>query len=238
MIKGLDIVTEDASRLAEEDPDAFAMLRRVGFGASDSSIILGVNPFPNGKVKDLIVQKQTDYVTEDEKRIGTLINVQKGRDLEPIIMSKFEKEYQKETYKPKAMYRIPDTPLTVNFDGVMELGGINIPVECKFVSYGGSKYFDASKAINSLLQADTLKPLGNEVNSIYLNERAKEAGVPIYYYTQVQQQLLALDAPFGFLAGLFDKDWKLRVFQIMADPLVQQELLDRAELYWKEVQHE
>lgn len=240
MIKDLEIVVEDASSLAKHDQQAFAMVRRVGFGASDSSKLLGVNPFADGTVEKLIEEKRSKIITASELAIGQMVNVRKGNDLEPIIMRKFVEKYgilDDRLIKPKPMYRIPNTPLLVNFDGVLQLPPIEACVECKYVSAYGGKYYDLTKAMTTphLDMGGDLKPLGDEVNALYLTARAQEAGIPVYYYTQVQQQLMALNSPFGYLAALFDKDWELRVFKIIADPMVQQKLKDVAEVVWARV---
>ena len=237
----LKVLVDNASDLAKHDPEYFAIIRRVGFGASDSSILLGVNPFPGNTVDNLIKQKQSQVLTPEELAIGQMVNVRKGADLEPLIMQKFQEKYDIEDEKlekPKAMYRIGDTPLTVNFDGVLELPPIQVPVECKFVSTYGGKYYDKVKACGSTLPyGGDLQDLGVEVNSIYLSKRAEEAGIPIYYYTQIQQQLLALNAPFGYLAALFDKDWELRVFRVVADERVQNKLMEVATTVWERIQN-
>lgn len=232
-------ITPNASYLAKHDPEAFAMIRRAGFGASDSSILLGVNPFPDNTIPKLIKQKQSPTITPEELAIGNLVNVRKGVDLEPLIIKKFQEKYdisEEKLYKPTAMYRIGDTPLTVNFDGVMHIKPFKIPVEVKFVSIWGAKYWDIPKAIGDKLIMDgDIAELGVEVNSHYLTERAKEAGLPIYYYTQIQQQMLALDAPFGYIAGLFDKEWEIKVFKVMADEQVHKKLIEEAEKLWNQV---
>lgn len=235
----LNIVAENASELARNDSEAFAMLRRQGFGASDSSILLGVNPFPDGTIEKLVEQKRAKYVTAKELEIGKMVNVRKGSDLEPLIMRKFQEKYEvpdAKIEKPDAMYRIGDTPLTVNFDGVYDLGPFQVPVECKFISMYGMKYYDFTKCCSHTLPlGGDLKPLGTDVNKLYLLERAKEIGIPIYYYTQIQQQLLALDAPFGYLAALNDKDWDLKTFLIVADKQVQNKLMEVAEQVWQTI---
>lgn len=233
----LHVVMEDMARLAQDDQEAFAMARRAGFGASDSSILLGVNPFQDSTIDNLLQQKRSKFITADELKIGQMVNVRKGSDLEPIIMKKFQKKYNvpdDKFQKPTAMFRIGDTPLTVNFDGILELLPIHVPVECKFVSTYGGKYYDLSKTCGEPLpMGGDLSFLGAEVNKEYIISRAKEAGIPVYYYTQIQQQLLALDAPFGYLAALFDKDWELSVFKIIADEKVQQKLMEVATNLWK-----
>jgi len=242
----LKVVCENASELSRTDQEAFAMIRRQGFGASDSSIILGVNPFPDGTINKLLKQKISPYITAEELAIGQMVNVRKGADLEPLILQKFTKMFNidlEDIKKPDAMYRIGDTPLTVNFDGILDYANNKLAVECKFVSLYGSKYYDLTKSVEEgsyfpadLLKIRDIKDLGSEVNSIYLTERAKECGIPIYYYTQIQQQLLALDAPWGYLAALFDKDWTLRVFTVMADEQVQNKLMEVANKLWTSLQ--
>jgi hypothetical protein len=58
-------------------------------------------------------------------------------------------------------------------------------------------------------------------------------GIPPYYFTQIQQQLLALNAPFGYLAAIFDKGWEFKVFKIFADVPTQQALIDQSALVWE-----
>jgi predicted phage-related endonuclease len=236
----LILLVENAAEMSRSDQDSFRMIRRQGFGASDSSILLGVNPFPNGTIEKLLEQKRSVVATADEMAIGQMVNVRKGSDLEPIIMRKFEQVCGLEegrVEKPEGMYGIIGTHLTVNFDGVLSLPPYTVPVECKYVSAYGGKHYNLAKAQGHTLASSIydLMPLGSEVNNIYLTRRADEAGIPIYYYTQVQQQLLALDAPFGFLAALFDKDWELKVFTIMADPLVQNALVHKDAYYWERI---
>lgn len=239
MLKDLEIIAENASELLTTDPEAFALLRRQGFGASDSSIILDVNPFPDGTIEKLIEQKKSRTLTKEEIAISNLVLVRKGADLEPLIMKKFLTRYnipEEKIHKPKAMYRVPGTPLTVNFDGVYKLGHLEIPVECKFISTFANKYYNMNKDIGDQLKFEMqLTPLGDEANKLYIIKRAEETGIPVYYYTQLQQQLLALNAPFGYLAGLFDKDWTLRVFLVLADKPIQNKLIELSKKYWEGV---
>ena len=237
----LTALIDNASYLAKHDQETFALIRRAGFGASDSSILLGVNPFPDGTIAKLIAQKKSPSVTEAELAIGRMVNVRKGVDLEPIIMEKFEEKFNRVVEKPKAMYQIDGTMLNVNFDGVMEIADKHeIPVECKFLSTYGAKYWNMGKQIigDNLRYHYDLMELGTEVNSIYLTRRAEEAGIPIYYYTQIQQQMLALNAPFGYITALYDKDWELKTFLVMADTQVQDKLREVADEVWKKIQSE
>jgi len=231
----LEIAVENMEQIRlEQGNHAFSILRKVGFGASDSSILLGVNPFDKKGIPGLIEAKQRDIPTEDELAIGKMVNVRKGVDLEDLILEKSGKILQYDVEKPPHMYRISGTHLTINYDGIAQVGeSLKVPVEVKFVSMYGKKYYDWSKFQTSTEERTRLydiEPLGDEVNSIYLTKRAKEAGIPIYYYTQVQQQMMGINAPFAYIAVVDDKTWEFGYFIVMADEKVWQELLDVSNL--------
>ena len=69
MYSELEIVVPDAAQLAEEDKEAFALIRRQGLGASDSSIILGVNNWTT--IDQLIEQKNTPCITQRNLHLCT-----------------------------------------------------------------------------------------------------------------------------------------------------------------------
>lgn len=230
---GLRIVCNNAYSLAKYDKEAFIMLRRNSIGASDSSIILGVNPFSD--TAKLIEQKCTQGITEEELAVGEKENVRKGADLEPLILEKFEEWSGMPTYKPDSMYQLVKFPqLTVNFDGIICLDSTYIPVEAKFVSTYANKYWDRSKAIDAPHIGFPVRCAGRDIQT-HILESAQAYGIPPYYYTQVQQQLLALNAPFGYLAAIFDKGWEFKVFKIFADLPTQTSLVDLSQKVWETI---
>ena len=221
---GLNIVCPNAYDLAVHDKEQFILLRKNSIGASDSSIILGVNPFTS--TEDLIARKCEPGISKEELEVGEKENVRKGADLEPLILQKFEEWSKIETYKPDAMYQIDKHPqLTVNFDGIICLDSIYIPAEAKFVSTYANKYWDRTKAINAPHEGFPVRCAGRDIKT-HILESAQAYGIPPYYYTQIQQQLLALNAPFGYLAAMFDKGWEFKVFKIFADQPTQNALID------------
>ena len=119
----LDTLIENVSDLEE---DEYALARRQGLGASDSSILLGVNPYK--QKSDLIIEKRSKIITEEERTIKMKDAVRKGFDLEPLILQKYVKLTGKvEPIKPTSMYRINATPcLTINFDGVALIRYIDV----------------------------------------------------------------------------------------------------------------
>lgn len=230
----LRIVVADAYEMAQFDKERFIQIRRNGFGASDSSIILGVNPF--SEPEDLVKQKLATTITEEELAIGEKEVVRKGADLEPIILTKFEQWSGLDTYKPDAMYQFIEHPqLTVNFDGVISLQDKFIPVEAKFVSVYANKYWDRSKRINAVYEGSPKICAGTSLQN-HIEQEAQLYGVPPYYYTQLQQQLLALEAPFGYIVALFDKGWELGVYKVFADKTVQDALLTKSKQLWSTIQ--
>lgn len=233
-VHGLEIVCADAYEKAMFDKDAFVHLRRQGLGASDSAIYLGVNPYTTRE--DLIAQKCSKEVTEEERAVGEKEVVRKGADLEPLILQKFEIWSGIDTYKPGAMYRLTEHPqLTVNFDGIIELAELHIPVEIKYVSPYANKYWNRSKCINELHEGRAQIAAGTSAQE-HINLVAELYGIPAYYYTQVQQQLLALDAPFGYVAAMFDKGWEMGVYKIFADKYTQMMLIQESENVWEVVE--
>ena len=109
--------------------DEYALIRRQGLGASDSSILLEVNPY---KTKDqLIIEKRSKHITDEERAVKRKDAVRKGFDLEPLILQKYATLMERERpIKPEAMFQITETPyLTINYDGIdVNEDGV-IPVE-------------------------------------------------------------------------------------------------------------
>ena len=231
---GLKIVCADAYELAKFDKEKFIELRRNSFGASDSSILLGVNPFTD--INKLVEQKCSKSVTKEELEISEKENVRKGADLEPLILNKFEHWSEFDTYKPDAMYQIElHQQLTVNFDGIICLDSTYIPVEAKFVSVYAHKYWDRSKAIKAIYEGFPARCAGKNIKE-HITDTASAYGIPPYYFTQIQQQLFALNAPFGYLAALFDKGWELLVYKIYADKPTQDTLLYISKDVWNTIE--
>lgn len=212
----LDILIEDISSLPE---DEYALARRQGLGASDSSVLLGVNPYK--QKHDLIVEKRSKVITEEERAIKKKDAVRKGFDLEPLILQKYVKlTGDIEPIKPTSMYRINAAPcLTINFDGVGHTDNNLIPIECKFVTTYGDKYYKRDHAMKREFGECTLhrncRAYTDSTDRI--KAKAEACGIPAYYYTQIQQQIYGLDAPFGYLCALHDKGWETVVYFVPRD---------------------
>lgn len=232
----LRIDIEDMARLSTEDPAAFAMARRSGLGASDSSIYLGVNLYKN--VDQLITEKRSIGLTPEEIAVGNKEAVRKGRDLEPIILEKFAKQFNIDVCKPSPMFRLKEhQQLTINYDGVIQMHTELPPVEAKFVSTYGDKYWDKTKSIDSLAVVRDYTVYARDIIE-HIKEAAKLYGIPPYYYTQVQQQMLGTNAQWGYFAVLFDKGWDFKAFSVSRDQLVQNALIEESAKVWRRIKGE
>lgn len=232
----IDIANIDAYENKE-----YALLRKNGLGTSDSSIVLGVNPYTS--VSELIREKCRDYLTEDELAVGDKSAVRKGRELEPLIIHKHTQIMGRRVIKPIHMYKHKDFPyIKFNFDGVldkvfMEDGSYKyIPDEIKVVTTYGMKHYQKHKATYSeSIGWKELPPNYGEL-TVSIEEKASLYGIPPYYYTQLQQQILGLDAPYGFLTVLFEKDWEIHSWFVWRDDKVINEIILKDTKTWNTIE--
>lgn len=218
--------------------DEYIMARRNGFGASDSSILVGVNPFQTRF--DLIKSKLRQEVTEEERKIGTLTAVRKGRDLEPLMITKLTAFFGKEVMKPVDMYRFKDLPfLTINYDGVLEEGEGYVPAEIKIVTRAGEKHYDFSKAYfreSEFFNPDAEEKMEGVSPKLTIEQRAAFYGIPPYYYTQLMQEMFGLNAQYGYLAVLRDTAWELCIFKIPFDKDTMDRIIIEGMKTWQHIE--
>lgn len=232
----IEVLVADIDSVLEKSNEEFALIRKQGLGGSDSSAVLGVNPY-NTRTS-LIQEKARDQLTQEEKEVGDKVAVRKGRDLEPIIIQKSSKFLDLDIFKPKDMYRFKETPwLTMNFDGVaQEPDGDYFPVEIKVVTMYGQKHYDFNKAMFDEAYGMRNIPINYAISEINTVEtKAMQYGIPPYYYTQLQQEMMALNAPYGLLSVLRDSDWRVFTFYIHKDPYVQSRIITEGYKVWEEV---
>lgn len=218
----LVVKIEHIDQVSEEE---YAMLRKESFGGSDSSILCGVNLYKT--LNQLIKEKNCKYITDEEKEVGNKAIVRKGKDLEPIILDKAAQELGIEINKPTAMFEFKEEPiLTLNYDGVAEENQVLIPIEAKLVSKYGEKYYNKDKTLEENKEVD-MRIEGDSLEA-HIKRKALRIGIPAYYYTQVQQEIMGLNAPYGYLAVLFDDSWTFKLYLVKADTYVQNKIIDIA----------
>jgi len=232
-LTGLPIVV-DIANINLYSNDEYALARRDGFGASDSSVILGVNPFTT--LEELIKQKASTTISADERKIGELVSVRKGLDLEPLIIKKFEQYFKQVTIKPKDMYKMINYPyLKINFDGVTVANEKYVPAEIKVVTMSGERHYATNKAMFNEMEGFKSLPEDVSRKNWSIESKAGYYGIPPYYYTQLQAQMMALDAPFGHLSVLLDKEWRFYSYYIWRDQPVINALITEGYKAWQRV---
>lgn len=257
-VKELDLtdlpIEIDIKNIDQKNNEEFALARRDGFGGSDSSILLGVNPFTT--LRELILQKCRTELTKEEKEVGNLAAVRKGNDLEPLVIEKASKILGLNIIKPPHMYKFIDFPyLKMNFDGVGEVDsnmniqlppaadlGKYIPVEIKVATVKGEKHYNPFVAIYTEVVSGKLNPTTRpfpadvSMSDMTIEAKAKYYGIPQYYYTQLQQEMMALNAPYGFLAVMFDTEWSVSIFFVWRDVPVQNRLKIEGFKAWQKIE--
>lgn len=227
----------DIKNIDQYENKDYALLRKNGLGTSDSSIVLGVNPYTSKS--DLIAEKCRNYLTEDELAVGDKDAVRKGRQLEPLIIYKHSQVMGRHVIKPIDMYRHKDYPyIKFNFDGVIDKlynkdGSYQyIPDEIKVVTIYGAKHYQFDKAFYREHKGFNLLPPHHEEENISIEGKANLYGIPPYYYTQLQQQIFGLKAPYGFLTVLNERTWEINSFFVWRDQKVINQLIIEDSKTW------
>ena len=222
----------NVSALSNEE---FALIRRDGFGGSDSSVLLGVNPYTSKH--EMLDQKARTTLTQEEMETGEQTAVIKGNDLEPLIIQKFAKTFNLDVLKPTDMYTFREYPyLTMNFDGIIDAGNKYFPAEIKVVTKKGERHYDPTKVVYSEHYGLQALPQNYSITNNSWETKAALYGIPPYYYTQLQAEIFAANAPFGFLATLWEASWKLHVYFVWADPACQNALIVEGFKAWQQVE--
>lgn len=214
--------------------DEYIQARRNAFGSSDSSILLGVNPYQT--MLDLMKSKLRTEVSEEERAVGQKTAVKKGRDLEDLVMSKTSAVLNVKLIKPVDMYRLKEHPqLAINYDGVTDTPEQYIPVEIKIVTKAGERYYKPSVAVYrenfNMWYPDPVLPA--DLYTKPIEQRASYFGIPPYYYTQINQEMFGLNAPYGYIATLVESSWELIIYKVLRDDFLIQQLIDVSAKQWK-----
>jgi len=227
------------ANIMDLDQDGFAEARANSFGASDSSVILGV-AYSSSRVEmktlSQLVDEKVNNVFDEE--IGKLASVRKGKELEDMIIHKIETILNATIIKPDHMF-INGKGLATNFDGIIfeQLPDeehtiiedyMPIPMEIKVCSFFGRKNYDWNKGLSefagdfnlNVLDKPRLRLMNDIEISEYVELQADYYGIPKYYYTQLQQQMLFTDASHGYLAVMDDINWTIYFYKILRDAYV------------------
>lgn len=227
----LELYYPDVDLLKSED---FTLIRRDGFGGSDSSYLCNVNPYDS--LTNIIDQKARTKLTQEELEVGNQIAVIKGNDLEPLIIKKFEQVMGMKCWKPTDMYRFKDFPyLKMNFDGVTGTPKQYIPVEIKVVTKRGERHYNECLAYYTSQRGFSSIPQNYSIAENSIQTKAAQYGIPPYYYTQLQDEMMALNAPYGYLCTLWESSWTVHMYFIWRDPETQHTIIINGSKAWDRV---
>lgn len=229
---GLRVAVKDISSLI--GTEEFTIARRKGLGTSDSSVVLGVNPYKTRK--ELIKEKASDTLSEEEKAIGQKASVRMGNDLEPVIIAKFSKFFNLPCWKPTDMYEHTQYPyIKYNFDGITGVEGAYVPAEIKVVTARGEKHYNPEKAIFNEQVGFKQPPADVTRDNISIVSKAFHYGIPPYYYTQLQQEIMGCGSDFGYLSVLFARNWEYYTFFVHRDEAVINAIITEGYKVWEQV---
>jgi hypothetical protein len=232
LIPHMQVQVKDIGQLP---PEEFALARRNGFGGSDTGILLGVNPFQT--ITALLQQKARKTLTEEELQVSEQTAVIKGNDLEPLIIQKTSKAFNIEIIKPTDMLRFIEFPyLTMNFDGVGRSGDQYIPFEIKVVTLKGESHYNPYCELFNSREGFKLYPRNHASSNNSIKTKAQLYGIPPYYYTQLQDEMMALNSSVGFLASLWESTWTLHVYMVHQDIKVQEAIKIEGFRNWQKVE--
>ena len=245
----LIVVHPDAANCTEEE---FSLLRRQGLGASDASIYLGLQTKWRD-TEDLIRNKLSKELTEDELDMKKKLAPKLGHATEDLNLQLFSEFMSLTATKDVKMYKLKDYPyLTINFDGICTEADKQIPVEAKLVGIFADKYWNFTDWIGRKIedaQGHILSAAHNynghwDAPPTYLTtstvlahcEQAAEIyGIPAYYYAQIQQQMLGLDAPYGYFTVIRLKKMEHHVFKVWADDWLQKKIVLQGYRVWERI---
>ena len=230
----LEIDYPNIDQVIEHNQEKYVNIRRRGLGATDIPIILGANPFK--QPQQLIREKLSRGITEEEKAVGKKPAVRKGRDLEPLVLHKLKEFYKGNIWKPDHMYRLKDYEyIKINFDGVTGDREQYLPVEIKTITFFGEKYYNPKLAYYD--EFDGFRNTPNDISGqkMSIEDKGEYYGIPPMYYVQLQVQMLGLGAPYGHIATLGEKDWTIRIYHIWKDEELQNQIIVQAFKFWQKI---
>lgn len=245
----LIVVHPNAANCTEEE---FSLLRRQGLGASDASIYLGLQTKWR-TTDDLIRNKLSKELTEEELDMHKKLAPRIGHATEDLNLQMFSEVMNLTATKDVKMYKLKDYPyLTINFDGICEETDRLIPVEAKAVGVFADKYWNFTDWIGRKTedaQQHTISAIHDNGNYwgaapthlttstivAHCEQAAEIYGIPAYYYAQIQQQMLGLDAPYGYFTVLRLKKMEHHVFKVWADEWLQKKIVLQGYRVWERI---
>lgn len=207
---GLDS-NENLTTLSFDDEADWLALRTKGIGGSDVGAIMGLNKYtsPLGIYKQKVLGVVNDVSGKSA--------VRKGKDLEPLIRSKYFDTMLRE--KGFTVLELHHMLINKKYPWLRaNLDGIAVPL-------------DETKRIHTNAIVCEIKVVTEYAESNWFGD--DYCGIPASYYAQVQEYMLVTDTKMAILGALFEKNWEMHYFKIPADPIFQDKLLNASKLFYE-----
>ena len=78
-------------------------------------------------------------------------------------------------------------------------------------------------------------PPNHSITDNSIETKAALYGIPPYYYTQLQDEMMALNAPYGYLCTLWESSWTVHMYFIWRDPKTQSAIVLNGSKAWDKV---
>jgi len=202
---------ENLTTLSFEDEADWLELRTKGIGGSDVGAIMGLNKYmsPLGIYKQKILGIKNDVSGKSA--------VRKGKDLEPLIRSKYFAEMLGE--KGFDVLELHHMLINNKYPWLRaNLDGIAVPKDPALRKHTNNVVIEI-KVVTEYAECNWF---GDDY-----------CGIPASYYAQVQEYMLVTETKMAILGALFEKDWEMHYFKIKADPVFQAELLKKSKLFFE-----
>jgi putative phage-type endonuclease len=198
----------DIMHIPFHSDDEWHEVRKKTIGGSEVGTLLGLNPYETKL--DLYKKKQPEFKPQPPNA-----NMRKGTALEKYVMENYVTDFFKNlgyfVEKPELIFVRSGTPwLAANLDGlavpdVKTSSKTNIVAEIKYVSEWGEVNWDQTE---------------------------EYAGVPPYYYAQVQMYMYMVNAEQAYIFALFDSSWEVKPFHIKRNEAFIHNMLKEAENFY------
>lgn len=177
--------------------------RKKGIGASDIASVCNINPWQSAI--SVWYDKSTDEINIE----GENIAMELGLELEPFLARKFTKTYKK--------YYGEDIIL-------LEMPYIIADDRIDYFTCNLDRYF---------MEKKNIIPVELKTTAEYHKSDWEGNKMPLYYYYQVQWQIMITNAPYGFV-GFLIGNRKFDIKEVPRDDEVIKELAKRGKYFWLE----
>lgn len=219
------------------DGDTFGKLRKLSIGASDIASVFtpSLNKY---KSRNKLLSDKVSEAVEPISIYGKEA-VKKGVEMEPWIIDQASQILGDPIIKPAHMYKFSMLPfITVNFDGVCPAAyGGYYPVEVKYTTKTGEVNYKVEEATFFRGKWQQTATIQRPACGFTYKIEAQTCGIPLQYWAQIQLQIAALDAEYGYLARFSDEYKCIVIHTVPACKDFWKDAVKNANKLWLEVEN-